>query len=174
MKLIMLDRDGVINYESYAYIKSPAEWIPIPGSLQAIASLKQAGYTVAVATNQSGIARGYYDHDTLADIHHKMQTLLAEFGASIDKIVYCPHHPDEHCQCRKPQPGMLHAIAAYFNCDLTDVPFVGDRQTDIEVAQCVGAKPIFLTHGRDEQIDINIEAHSNLADWVSYFLRQGD
>ncbi|MDQ2994502.1 MAG: D-glycero-beta-D-manno-heptose 1,7-bisphosphate 7-phosphatase, partial [Pseudomonadota bacterium] len=115
--LIVLDRDGVINFESDEYIKSPDEWIPIPGSLDAIKRLKSAGHTVVVATNQSGIARGFYTHEILAEIHAKMQGLLAEIGSSIDGIFYCPHHPDEHCDCRKPQPGLFYQIAAQFPVD---------------------------------------------------------
>src|SRR5689334_22262237 len=105
-KLIILDRDGVINYDSPYYIKTPEEWQPIPGSLEAIALLKQADYTVVVATNQSGLARGLYDEPLLTAIHEKMLNACKAFGGTIDKIYYCPHHPDEHCFCRKPKPGM--------------------------------------------------------------------
>src|SRR3990167_9545563 len=103
--LIILDRDGVINFDSEFYIKSPAEWVPIPGSLEAIAKLKQAGFKIVIATNQSGIGRGFYTHEILAEIHDKMNNLLAELGVTLDGIFYCPHHPDEHCNCRKPEPG---------------------------------------------------------------------
>lgn len=143
-KLIILDRDGVINYDSPDYIKSPDEWQPIPGSIEAIALLKNAGYIVVVATNQSGIARNLYDIATLQSIHEKMQQLCLKNGAAIDKIYYCPHHPSEHCACRKPKPGMLVQIAQDFDCSLNNVPVIGDRLTDIAAAQAVHAFPIFV------------------------------
>jgi histidinol-phosphate phosphatase family protein len=114
LKLLILDRDGVINYDSDAYIKS-VEWIPLPGSIEAIAQLSKAGWTVAVATNQSGIARGYYDLATLDAMHARLRTLVAEQGGEVGLIVYCPHGPDEGCDCRKPKPGMLKTIAAHYN-----------------------------------------------------------
>jgi len=144
MKLIILDRDGVINYDSEHYIKSPAEWLPIPGSLEALAKLTQAGWTIAIATNQSGIARGLYTHEILADIHTKMQTLVVAAGGKIDSIFYCPHHPDEHCHCRKPQPGLLEQIAAHYAVSLAGIPFIGDRWTDVETALAVGCSPILV------------------------------
>ncbi|MDX1335709.1 MAG: D-glycero-beta-D-manno-heptose 1,7-bisphosphate 7-phosphatase, partial [Gammaproteobacteria bacterium] len=114
MKLIVLDRDGVINYDSDDYIKSVDEWIPLPGSLEAITRLNRAGYTVAVATNQSGIARGYYDLDALQAMHRKMKSGLEELGGELGMIAYCPHGPDDSCDCRKPLPGMLNQIAAHY------------------------------------------------------------
>lgn len=149
MKLIILDRDGVINYDSEAYIKSPEEWLPIPQSLDAIAMLKQAGFTVAVASNQSGIARQLYDEAMLARIHQKMQTALADYGVAVDKIVYCPHKPDFGCDCRKPRPGMLLDIAQHFQCELKSVPFIGDRMTDVAAARAAGAIPILVKTGYD-------------------------
>jgi D-glycero-D-manno-heptose 1,7-bisphosphate phosphatase len=144
-KLIILDRDGVINYDSKHYIKSPSEWHPIPGSLQAIALLKKANYLIAVATNQSGIARGYYDLATLDAIHEKMLSACRHAGGDIDGIYFCPHHPDEHCLCRKPQPGLLLQIEKDFQIPLKDLPMIGDRMTDVIAAQSVQAKPILLT-----------------------------
>lgn len=144
MKLIILDRDGVINYDSQHYIKSPAEWLPIPGSLEALAKLMQAGFTIAIATNQSGIARGLYTHQILADIHTKMRALAEAAGGKIDSIFYCPHHPDEHCHCRKPQPGLLEQIAAHYAVSLAGIPFIGDRWTDVEAALAAGCSPILV------------------------------
>ena len=144
MKLVILDRDGVIDRESAAYIKTPDEWHPIPGSIEAIAALNQRGFTVAVATNQSGVARGYYDEAILQRIHEKMHHYCERGGAHIDFIAYCPHHPDASCLCRKPAPGMLHRIAAHYNTSLQGVPFVGDRLTDIDTAIAAGATPYFL------------------------------
>ena len=113
MKLLILDRDGVINEDSDAYIKSLAEWIPIPGAIAAIARLSQAGWTVAGATNQSGLARGYYDDATLESMHARLRQLVAEQGGEVGLIVHCPHGPDDGCSCRKPEPGMLEQIAAH-------------------------------------------------------------
>ncbi len=151
MKLVILDRDGVINFDSAQYIKSPAEWKPIPGSLEAIARLNQAGYHVVVATNQSGIGRGLFDMDTLNAIHEKMHKALAEAGARVDAIFYCPHAADDECDCRKPKPGMNKRIAACFNVDLTGVPCIGDAQRDLEAAATVGALPILVLTGKGEK-----------------------
>ena len=151
MKLIILDRDGVINKDSDAYIKSPEEFIPLPGSLEAIARLKQAGYTIAVATNQSGIARGYYDETTLAAMHDKLGHLLDEKGGGIDYIAYCPHGPDDNCTCRKPLPGLLYEIRDHFKVDLTDVPMIGDSLRDIQAARTVGGYPILVKTGKGER-----------------------
>lgn len=137
---IILDRDGVINEESPFYIKSPEEWIPIPKSLEAIASLKNAGYRIFVATNQSGIARGLYTEEVLEKIHQKMAEHLAKLGASIDGIFYCPHHPNDGCDCRKPRPGLLLAIAKKFQVDLSKTLYIGDSLRDFQAAQKVGAK----------------------------------
>jgi D-glycero-D-manno-heptose 1,7-bisphosphate phosphatase len=150
MKLIILDRDGVINKDSDAYIKSPDEFIPLPGSLQAIARLKQAGYTIAVATNQSGIARGYFDETSLAAMHEKLAHLLDEKGGGVDYIAYCPHGPDDNCTCRKPLPGLLYEIRDHFKTDLTDVPMIGDSLRDIQAARTVGGYPILVRTGKGE------------------------
>lgn len=151
MKTIILDRDGVINYDSDNYIKSVEEFVPLPGSIEAIARLCQNGYRVAVATNQSGIARGYYDLDTLNAMHDKLRAELAVHGATIDMIAYCPHGPDEGCDCRKPKPGMYHAIAKRFGISLAGVPIVGDSLRDLQAAQQVGACPILVKTGKGER-----------------------
>jgi D-glycero-D-manno-heptose 1,7-bisphosphate phosphatase len=151
MKLIILDRDGVINEDSDAYIKSPEEFIPLPGSLEAIARLKQAGYTIAVATNQSGIARGFYDENTLAAMHEKLAQLLDQCGGRVDYIAYCPHGPDDDCACRKPLPGLLYEIRDHFKIDLTDVPMIGDSLRDIQAARKVGGYPILVKTGKGER-----------------------
>ncbi|OUR61151.1 D-glycero-beta-D-manno-heptose-1,7-bisphosphate 7-phosphatase, partial [Bermanella sp. 47_1433_sub80_T6] len=114
-KLIVLDRDGVINYDSDDYVKSVDEWIPLPGSMEALAKLTQAGFKIAIATNQSGISRGYFTVATLAAMHQKMLTLATEAGAKIDYIAYCPHGPDDNCDCRKPLPGLIHQIEQALN-----------------------------------------------------------
>lgn len=151
MKLIILDRDGVINYDSDAYIKSPDEWRPIPGSLEAVTRLSKAGYRVVVATNQSGVARGLFDLPTLDRIHDKMKQAVAAAGGSIDAVYFCPHGPEDHCECRKPRPGLLKAIADNLKVGLKDVPAIGDALRDIQAAQAVGARPILVRTGKGEK-----------------------
>lgn len=144
MKLVILDRDGVINHDSKHYIKSPEEWRPIESALEAIAMLTQSDYTIAVASNQSGVARGYYTHKDLASIHDKMHRMVEEKGGKIDKIVYCPHHPDDACACRKPAPGMLHTIASHYQIELKGIHFIGDRLSDVVCAKSCGATPVLI------------------------------
>jgi D-glycero-D-manno-heptose 1,7-bisphosphate phosphatase len=143
-KLIILDRDGIINYDSLQYIKSVGEFRLIPGSVRAIARLNRAGFDVAVATNQSGIARGYYDHAILTSIHAQLMASVQDVGGCIDIIEYCPHMPESGCMCRKPKPGMLYTIAKQFNTSLDNVPFIGDRITDIQAAKAAGAIPMIV------------------------------
>ncbi len=159
MKLIILDRDGVINQDSDAYIKSPDEWIPIPGSLEAIAKLNREGYTVAVATNQSGLARGYFDLQTLSAMHRKMETLLSDLGGQIDAVFYCPHGPDDGCNCRKPQPGMLNEIGERFQANLKKVFYVGDTISDIKAAKAAGAKPVLVRTGKGAKTELQLDEH---------------
>ena len=151
MKLIILDRDGVINVDSALYIKSPAEWKPLPGSLEAIARLNQAGYKVVVATNQSGIGRGLFDMDTLNAMHEKMHKALAVVGGRIDAIFYCPHTADEGCDCRKPKSGMFERIAKLYNQDLSGVPAIGDSLRDLQAASALGCTPILVKTGKGEK-----------------------
>lgn len=151
MKLIILDRDGVINFDSAQFIKSPDEWKPVPGSLEAIARLNQAGYRVVVATNQSGIGRGLFEMDTLNAIHDKMLKAVAHVGGRIDAIFFCPHTGADDCDCRKPKPGMLQEIAARFNADLSGVPAVGDSLRDVQAAVTVGAQPLLVLTGKGKK-----------------------
>ena len=151
MKLVILDRDGVINYDSEHFIKSPAEWKPLPGSLEAIAKLTQAGYRVVVATNQSGIGRGLFDMDTLNAMHNKMHRAVQTLGGRIDAVFYCPHSADSNCECRKPRPGMLQRIGGCFNTDLAGVPAVGDSLRDLVAAAAVGAEPMLVLTGKGER-----------------------
>ena len=151
LKLLILDRDGVINQDSDAYIKSVEEWIPLPGAIEAIAQLSKAGWTVAVATNQSGIARGYYDLATLDAMHARLRALVAEQGGELGLVVYCPHGPDEGCACRKPKPGMLHTIAEHYGADLTECWFVGDSLSDLQAAEAVGSTPVLVKTGKGLQ-----------------------
>lgn len=151
MKLIILDRDGVINHDSPEYIKSPEEWRPIPGSLEAIALLSQAGYRVLVATNQSGIGRGLFEMAALNAIHDKMHRALGLAGGRVDGIFYCPHAQDAGCNCRKPKPGLLEEIAHRFGVDLDGVPFIGDSLHDLQAATAVGAQPILVLTGKGKK-----------------------
>ena len=155
MKLVILDRDGVINYDSKQFIKSPAEWRPIPGSLEAIARLNQAGYRVVVATNQSGIGRGLFDMDTLNAIHDKMHRAVLAAGGRIDAIFYCPHAVDAGCRCRKPATGMFERIAGCFNIDLPGTPAVGDSLRDLQAAVAVGALPLLVLTGKGTQTQVD-------------------
>jgi D-glycero-D-manno-heptose 1,7-bisphosphate phosphatase len=149
VKLIVLDRDGVINEDSDAFVKSVDEWIPIPGSLEAIARLCKAGWTVAVATNQSGLARGLFDKSTLDQMHFKMQQLAMEEGGRINLIVHCPHGPDDGCDCRKPLPGLFRSIAEHFHkTDLEGVPVVGDSLRDLQAGMQLGGVPYLVRTGK--------------------------
>ena len=150
-KLIVLDRDGVINYDSEHFIKSPDEWRPVPGSVEAIARLNHAGYRVVVATNQSGIGRGLFDMGMLNTIHEKMHKALAHAGARVDAIFFCPHTADSKCECRKPKAGMLLEIGKRFNAELTAVPCIGDSLRDLQAAEAVGAQPILVLTGKGEK-----------------------
>jgi len=147
MKLAVLDRDGVINEDSDAFIKSPEEWRPIPGSLDAIARLNRAGWRVVVATNQSGLRRKLFSVETLNRIHDRMLRQLAEVGGRVDAIVACPCLPKDGCPCRKPSPGMLLAIAERLTVPLAGVPFVGDKLSDVQAARAAGAMPWLVRTG---------------------------
>ena len=173
-KLIILDRDGIINQDSLDYIKSPDEFVLLPFSAQAIARLNAAGYRIAVATNQSGVARGLYTIDQLTAIHDKMRRCVEEVGGHIDLIEYCAHMPDSGCSCRKPKPGLLKNIANRLNCSLINVPFVGDRVSDIQAAEAVGAKPIMVLSNMTDRVALAAYPHvpvfNSLADYVNQLL----
>jgi len=173
MKLIILDRDGVINYDSEQFIKSPDEWKPIPGSLEAIARLSQADYHVVVATNQSGVGRGLFDMSTLNAIHDKMLKSVVHAGGRIDAIFFCPHTTAANCNCRKPKSGMIDEIATRYNTDLKDVPAVGDSLRDLEAAARLGAQPILVRTGKGEKafakggLPEGTQVYADLADAVA-------
>jgi D-glycero-D-manno-heptose 1,7-bisphosphate phosphatase len=151
MKLVILDRDGVISYDSPQFIKHPDEWKPIPGSMEAIARLHQAGFHIAVATNQSGVGRGLFDMATFNAINAKMMHLAAQHGARIDAVFFCPHAAEMHCACRKPNTGMFLEIGQRFNTMLGSVPAIGDSLRDLEAAANVGAQPILVLTGKGEK-----------------------
>ncbi len=151
MKLIILDRDGVINYDSDAFIKTPDEWKPIPGSLEAIAHLTQAGYRVVVATNQSGIGRGLLDMTAFNAINDKMCKAASQAGGRIDAMFFCPHTQADQCGCRKPATGMFEEIAQRFSLDLKGAPAIGDSLRDLQAAAAVGATPVLVLTGKGKE-----------------------
>jgi D-glycero-D-manno-heptose 1,7-bisphosphate phosphatase len=172
-RYVLLDRDGVINHDSDAFIKSPDEWQPIEGSLEAIALLNAHGYQVIVVTNQSGIARGLFDEAMLEKIHTKMQQLVSEKGGHIAAIYYCPHGADSTCDCRKPKAGLLKAFAADFHADLSTIAVIGDSLRDLQAADVVGAKPILVKTGKGQQTlfnnpQLNIPVFETLYDAAKY------
>ena len=162
-KLIILDRDGVINHDSDEYIKSLQEWQPIEGSLEAIARLNHAGYQIVVATNQSGIARKLFTMDTLVDMHNKMIRLVEEVGGHIDAIFFCPHAPRDHCDCRKPKPGMLIDISKRFHVPFKNLIVVGDSLRDLQAASAINAQPYLVKTGKGEKI-VGLLDESGLGD----------
>lgn len=147
-RVVVVDRDGVINEESAAYIKSIAEWRPIPGSLEAIAALTQAGYRVAVVTNQSGVGRGLFTEATLAAIHDHMRAMVRAAGGELAGIYYCPHAPDAGCDCRKPKPGLFRALERELGVSVAGVPYIGDKPSDVDAAEAAGARPMLVRTGR--------------------------
>jgi D-glycero-D-manno-heptose 1,7-bisphosphate phosphatase len=147
-KLVILDRDGVINVDSDAFIKSPDEWVALPGSLEAIARLNQAGYRIAIATNQSGIGRGLFDMAALNAMHEKMHRMAATAGARIDAIFFCPHTAEDQCECRKPRPGMLKQIQERFDIDPKSTPVVGDSLRDLQAGDALGFVPHLVLTGK--------------------------
>jgi len=151
MKLVILDRDGVINKDSSHFIKTPNEWVPIAGSLEAIALLNQSGFRVAIATNQSGVSRGLFDMATLNAIHNKMHRELATVGGRVDADFFCPHAADDHCHCRKPDTGMIEEIGKRFSIELTGVPAVGDALRDLQAFANAGCQPILVKTGKGEE-----------------------
>ncbi|MGI9308950.1 MAG: D-glycero-beta-D-manno-heptose 1,7-bisphosphate 7-phosphatase [Gammaproteobacteria bacterium] len=156
-KLVVLDRDGVINKDSDDFIKTVDEWQPIDGSLEAIARLHDAGYTVVVATNQSGVGRGLFSVDTLWDIHRKMLAEVLEAGGYIQRIFFCLHTPEDKCNCRKPKPGLMYQIADYFGRDLNGVPVIGDAERDLRAAVAVNARPMLVRTGKGETTEKSLD-----------------
>lgn len=151
MKLVILDRDGVINQDPLGYIGKPEEWHAFPGSLEAIAQFNKAGIWVAVCSNQSGIGRGYFTAEDLKAVHDKMQDDLRRLHAHVDAIYYCPHHPDEQCNCRKPKTQMLENMQAHFKVEKKDMLFIGDSATDIETAENFGCAAVLVLTGYGER-----------------------
>ncbi len=157
MTLLVLDRDGVINEDSDHYIRALDQWHPIAGSIPAIARLSRAGYEVVIATNQSGLARGYFDIDTLEAIHDRMRELVAAEGGEIAGIFYCPHHPDAGCHCRKPSTGLLEAIERELGQSAVDAWFIGDSLKDLQAARAHGCRPLLVRTGKGELTAARLE-----------------
>ena len=156
-KLVILDRDGVINEDSDAFVKSVDEWIPIPGSIEAIAELSRSGFTVVVATNQSGLSRGLFDLDDLEAMHAKLAQLVEEQGGSMAAVFYCPHGPDDQCNCRKPKPGLIDAIEAEFDTSAEGVPLVGDSLRDLQAGLTKGCLPILVRTGKGTSTEASLQ-----------------
>ena len=176
MRLVILDRDGVINQESEAFIKTPEEWIPLPGSIAAIARLHKNGYKVVVASNQSGIARHLLSLDTLAAIHGRMKREVEAAGGKIDSVFFCPHGPGDACDCRKPKPGLLKQIAERYGVRLAGIPMIGDSERDLQAARAVGGRPILVKTGNglktlEEDHDVE-EVYDDLAAAAAQLMKE--
>ena len=179
--LVILDRDGTVNHDSDDYIKSPDEWVALPGAIDAIAKLNHAGWRVVIASNQSGLGRGLFDVATLNQMHDKMNKALVKAGGRVDAIFYCPHTPDEHCQCRKPLPGLFEQIGERFGVDLKEVHAVGDSLRDAQAATASGCVPHLVLTGKGEQfVDQTLPGtfpsqtriHTDLAAFAEWLLTQ--
>jgi len=162
MRLLIVDRDGVINEDSPEFIKTPDEWRPIPGSVEALAAAAHMGFNIFVVSNQSGIARGIIDIEQLNRIHARMLAEVQRCGGRIDAILFCPHGPDDGCQCRKPRPGLLESIASRTGAALRDAIFVGDRQSDLDAARAVGARAVLVETGHGRSTLAKLPAHDRL------------
>jgi D-glycero-D-manno-heptose 1,7-bisphosphate phosphatase len=177
-KMVILDRDGVVNHLVEDDVTTVDGWDPISGSIEAISRLKKAGYLVTMASNHTGIARGLYTEAELQSMHDKMQALLATRGASIDGIFYCPHGPQDNCICRKPKPGLLFQIAKKFDIDLAQTPLVGDDISDIQAAKMANAKPVLVRTGKGEYVmqhfpeALDVPVFDDLAHFVRDLLRR--
>jgi D-glycero-D-manno-heptose 1,7-bisphosphate phosphatase len=178
-RLVILDRDGVMNHDSVEYIKSAEEWVAIEGSAEAVGRLTRAGFTVVVATNQSGLGRGLFGADALVGIHEKMVKLVGLHGGSIDQIIFCPHLPDDGCNCRKPSSGMLRQLAEDYDVALGGVPVIGDSLRDIDAASEVKARPILVLTGNGmitaaelKTAGRHVETFANLADAAALLIAE--
>jgi len=180
MKLVILDRDGTLNEDSADYVKSPDEWTPLPGALEAVARLNHAGWHVVVASNQSGLGRGLFDVSTLNAMHAKMHRMLAAVGGRIDAVFYCPHGPNERCRCRKPEPGLFEQIGERYGIDLRGVPAIGDSPRDVLAGMAVGCTPHlvltgkgaeFAGRGLPETLSPQTRVHRDLAAFADFLIQ---
>jgi D-glycero-D-manno-heptose 1,7-bisphosphate phosphatase len=182
MKLIILDRDGTINRDSDDFVKTPEEWLPLPGALEAIARLNQGGWRVVIASNQSGLGRGLFDVAALNAIHAKMHKLLAAAGGRVDAVFYCPHSPEESCNCRKPLPGLFEQIGARFGVQLLGVPTAGDSLRDLQAGAAAGCEPHLVLTGKSahycnggqpDGLPAGTLLHADLAAFADFILERG-
>ncbi|GAB4401959.1 MAG: D-glycero-beta-D-manno-heptose 1,7-bisphosphate 7-phosphatase [Rhodoferax sp.] len=183
MKLVIVDRDGTLNYDSAEYIKSPDEWLPLPGALEAVARLNHAGWHVVVASNQSGLGRGLFEVSDLNAIHAKMHRELAALGGRIDAIFYCPHTPEDDCQCRKPRPGLFAQIAERFGVSLQGVPVVGDSSRDLLAGLELGCEPHLVLTGKSAGLTArrlpgdfppHTRVHADLMAFADYWIQRAE
>ena len=184
MKLVILDRDGTINSDSEEFVKTPEEWLPLPGALEAIARLNHAGWHVVIASNQSGLGRGLFDVTSLNAIHAKMHKMLAAVGGRVDAVFYCPHNPEESCHCRKPLPGLFEQIGARLGMPLKGVPSAGDSLRDLQAAAAAGCEPhLVLTgkstptelgSGQPEGLPAGTIVHADLSAFADFILERSD
>jgi D-glycero-D-manno-heptose 1,7-bisphosphate phosphatase len=183
MKLIILDRDGTVNEDRDDYVKSPDEWVPIPGSLEAVARLNHAGWHTVIATNQSGLGRGLFDMAALNAMHLKMNQQLAGLGGRIDAVFFCPHAPDEGCSCRKPAPGLIELIGERYGVHLEEVPVVGDSLRDLQAGQALGCPLHLVRTGKSAHLNAmqivqmrevvpHMQVHADLAAFAESLIRQ--
>ena len=182
MKLVILDRDGTINSDSDDFVKTPEEWMPLPGALEAIARLNQAGWHVVIASNQSGLGRGLFDVASLNAMHAKMHKMLAAVGGRIDAVFYCPHAPEESCNCRKPLPGLFEQIGSRFGVPLKGVPTAGDSTRDLQAGSAAGCEPhlvltgkslAYRNGGQPDGLPQGTRFHTDLAAFADYLLERG-
>ncbi|OOG43889.1 D-glycero-beta-D-manno-heptose 1,7-bisphosphate 7-phosphatase [Polaromonas sp. A23] len=182
MKLVILDRDGTINSDSEDFVKSPEEWVPLPGALEAIARLNHAGCHVVIASNQSGLGRGLFDVGSLNAMHAKMHKMLAAVGGRVDAVFYCPHSPEESCTCRKPLPGLFEQIGARFGVPLKGVPTAGDSVRDLLAGAAAGCEPHLVLTGKSAQykdggqpdgLPPGTRLHADLPAFVEHLLSRG-
>jgi D-glycero-D-manno-heptose 1,7-bisphosphate phosphatase len=177
-KMVILERDGIINHRQVEDVTTVEGWDPISGSIEAINRLKKAGYLVTIASNHSGVARGHYSEDDLQKMQEKMQRLLSIRGASVDGIFYCPHGPESNCVCRKPKPGLLYQIAKEFDIDLSETSMVGESISDIRAAKIANAKPVLVRTGGGEYTmqhfpeALDVPVYDDLAHFVRETLRR--
>lgn len=183
MKLVIVGRDGTLNQYRDDHVKSPEEWVPIPGALEAVSKLNHSGWHVVVATNQAGLGRGLFDMASLNTVHAKMNDLLAKHGGRLDAVFFCPHTPEDHCECRKPLPGMLHEIGERYSLDLADVPSIGDSMKDLLASAAAGCEPHLLRRTRsglrsDAEIAVALDqvpsakVHDDLMAFANFLIRR--
>lgn len=181
-RLVVLDRDGTLNLDDKAIISGPDDWVPVPGALEAVARLNQAGWRVVIATNQSGLGRGLFDADTMNRVHAKMNKLLAGVGARVDAVFFCPHTRDDVCDCRKPKPGLILKIAERFALPVVDIAVAGNTVRHIQAGHAAGAQTHLLLTGKCEAysltdlppgLPVDAHVHASLDAFVTHVLTGG-